>query len=141
MKIANFRKAGIIGALGTVAAGGLSLLFKITRQQKRADAARQASGTCNGEDDRMAYLRESNANMAAKPFESTPEWMKSTPWKPDSYKYLLLGSSGSSSSSSSASTSSGQAVAAGKGKGSGGKLCFSQGQLGIESFSGSRQEL
>ena len=107
MKIANFRKAGIIGALGTVAAGGVAAVQN-NQAQKRADEREVAEQ--QRWDDRMAYLRESNANMPKPP--------EVTPFKYDGGDSDSSGSSSSSSSSGSSSSplvSSGQAVAAGKG--------------------------
>ena len=104
MKIANFRKAGIIGALGTVAAGGVAAVQN-NQAQKRADEREAAEQ--QRWDDRMAYLRESNANMP-KPFESTP--FVSTPWKPDSSSNTSGSSPSSTSSPSSSSVPTGGTV-------------------------------
>ena len=116
MKLDNFRKAGIIGALGTVAAGGMSAIEN-NRAQKRADEREAAEQ--RRFDARMAYLKESNANMP-KPPEVTP--FEEKPFEYDDKPSSSTGSSGGSL------VSSGQAVAAGKGKGSGGKM-FTQSEI------------
>ena len=105
LKTSMKRKAGIVGALGTVAGG--ALMGVQNKQAAKREAARDAAETASW-DKRMAYLKESNASMP-EPFESTP--FVATPWKPDS------SGSGSSSGSSSSSTSSAQSVASGKGSG------------------------
>ena len=91
LKSSMKRKAGIVGALGTVAGG--ALMGVQNKQAAKREAARDAAETASWEK-RMAYLKESNANMP-EPFESTP--FVATPWKPDS--------SGSGSSSGSDSSS------------------------------------
>ena len=78
LKTSMKRKAGIVGALGAVAGG--ALMGVQNKQAAKREAARDAAETARW-DKRMAYLKESNANMP-EPFESTP--FVSTPWKPDS---------------------------------------------------------
>ena len=90
MKLSNFRKAGIIGALGTVAAGGVSAMQN-NQAQKRADEREAAEQ--QQFDDRMAYIKESTANMP-KPPEVTP--FEAKPFEYDG---------GSTSTSSTSSTS------------------------------------
>ena len=90
MKVDNFRKAGIIGALGTVAAGGVSAMQN-NQAQKRADEREAAEQ--QQFDDRMAYIKESTANMP-KPPEVTP--FEAKPFEYDG---------GSTSTSSTSSTS------------------------------------
>ena len=91
LKTSMKRKAGIVGALGAVAGG--ALMGVQNKQAAKREAARDAAETASWEK-RMAYLKESNANMP-EPFESTP--FVATPWKPDS--------SGSGTSSGSDSSS------------------------------------
>ena len=114
-KLGARRKAGIVGALGAVAGG--ALLGVQNKQAAKREAARDAQEQARWEQ-RLQYIRESNANMPTAP-EVTP--FQAEPFKWD-------GGSGTSGSSDSSIISSGQSVAAGKGKGSGGKM-FTQSEI------------
>ena len=102
MKVDNFRKAGIIGALGTVAAGGVSAMQN-NQAQKRADEREAAEQ--QQFDDRMAYIKESTANMP-KPPEVTPFEAKPFEYDGGSTSASRSTSTSGSSTSTGASSSS-----------------------------------
>lgn len=114
MKLDANRKAGIVGALGAVAGGGLMAVEnnRAKKVQAERDAVEQQRWN-----ERMEFIKTSTANMP-KPPETKPFVAKPFKWDGDS----------STSTSDSSLVSSGQAVAAGKGKGSGGNR-FSQSQI------------
>ena len=98
MKVDNFRKAGIIGALGTVAAGGVSAM-----QNNQADkrAAERAAREDALEDKRTSILN-SYRNSGGNSFD---EWLKNNP-QPGADKPSTSSSPSTTSTTSSTSSTS-----------------------------------
>ena len=112
MKVSNFRKAGIIGALGTVAAGGVAAVQNNQADKRAAEREARAEAL----EQRRIDLLNSSKSGGTNSFD---QWLEDNP-APEPYK--------PGSSSSDKPISSGQSVASGDSKGSGGKM-FTQSQM------------